>query len=511
MSPLDGYRDHPEILAFIERAGGRLLESLLAGTPREAPMLTYGSPEDHARALADGVGLPLVEHEPAHATEALLEAVETILERAVRSEHPRFFNQSWAGADPVAVLGDWLGARLNTTAATYEMAPLFTLMDDAILGRMAELAGWATPRRALRTAPGAHGLFTPGGATSNLYAVHLARSWKAPEALETGRAPPLVGFTSAQSHYSMEKAFMMTGLGRSQLVQVPCDAWGRMKVDALAAAIEDARARGGVPFLVNATAGTTVTGAFDPLEPIARLAKDHGLWLHVDGSLGGSVLFSERERGRLAGLEHAHSFAWNPHKLMGITQQCSVLLLRDGSALRPAFATGAGYIFQTDKNDAELDLGDLTLQCGRRADGLKLWLTWKARGEAWFGRRIERALDLAARLEGAIVEDPRFALAHPRSFSNVGFWWVPPKMRPLPPEPGPAAMKRLGTYPRPIKDRLQREGSLMLGYQALGALPSFFRLLVMSPDVTWKDLEASLELIDRHGLATLPVDGAVAP
>lgn len=498
-----GYRTDPELLRVLEALGGRLVRSLTEGTRREAPILGYGHPDEHLAALEPSVGLRVRPDEPAHPPQAILQAVETILARAVRSDHPRFFNQNWAGPDPVAVLGDWLTARLNTTAATYEMAPLFTLMENELLGRMAELAGFAEARSGSRprTAAGAHGLFAPGGATSNLYAVHLARVWKDPDGIEHGLRRRLVAFTSAQSHYSIEKAMGLAGLGRANLVEVPCDRFGQMRPDALEGAIRAVEADGGEPFFVNATAGTTVTGAFDPLHPIADLADRHRMWLHVDGSYGGSVLMSARERGRLDGLERARSFAWNPHKMMGITQQCAVLLLRDGRILRDAFSADASYIFQPDKNEAALDLGDLTLQCGRRADGLKLWLTWKARGEGWFGRRIDQAIRLAEWLERRVDEDPRFSPAHPRSFVNVGFWWVPPDLRPLPPaEELPLAVKeRLHRLAPRIKDGMQREGSAMLGYQPLGGLPNFFRLLVMSPDVRVEDLETTLEIIDRIG------------
>ena len=494
-----GYRDDPALMAWVESVGRRLVEDLVAGTARTAPILTYGRPEDHHAALADSVGLPVRAGEPAHPPTALGLAVESILARAVKSEHPRFFNQSWAGADPVAVLGDWLTARLNTTGATYEMAPLFTLMEDELLGRMAELAGFAAPAAGPRTEAGAHGLFAPGGATSNLYALHVARAWKDPGGLASGQRRRLVAFTSAQSHYSIGKAMALAGLGRDNLIEIPTDAAGRMDPEALAAAVEAARVEGGEPFFVNATAGTTVTGAFDPIDRVADVADRFGLWLHVDGSYGGSAMLSPRERGRLDGLARARSFAFNPHKLMGITQQCALLLLRDGALLGPAFSAGASYIFQPDKNEADLDLGDLTLQCGRRADGLKLWLTWKARGERWFADRIERSVDLAARLERHLHEDPRFALAHPRTFANVGFWWLPEDLRPLSRPLQPATKARLHALAPRIKDGLQRAGSAMLGYQPLGDRPNFFRMVVMSPDLRFEDLVRTLEIVDDIG------------
>ncbi len=495
-----GYRDDPELMRWVEGVGRELLSRLLTGRSRHEPVVRYTAPLDNHAAFAGHVPLSMGPGGEPSSPAALDAAVQEILRRSVHSSHPRFFNQNWAGADPVAVLGDWLTSVLNTTAATYEMAPVFTLMENELLFRMAVLVGFAGPAQGPRVTPGAHGLFAPGGAVSNLYAMHLARAHADPEVGDSGLfgGAPLVAFTSEQSHYAFAKSAALLGLGRRQLVHVPCDDVGRMQVPALISAIREVRSAGGRPFFVNATAGTTVAGAFDPIDDIADVAEAEGLWLHVDGCYGGSALFSARHRALLAGSQRAHSFAWNPHKMMGITQQCAALLLREGAPLRPAFAAHASYIFQTDKNDADQDLGDLSFQCGRRPDGLKLWLTWKARGERWFEARIDRAVELAERLERRLAGDPRFCLAHPRSFANVGFWWVPEDLRPLDPTRMSEATKaRLHGLAPKVKDKLQREGSAMLGFQPLGERPNFFRLLVMSPDVRESDVEATIERIDH--------------
>lgn len=495
----DGYRSDHEVLRWIQTTGDRLVSSLVRGVERGDPVVSYASPEEwHAH--FEGLGVPLPLDAPPVAPESLVAVIESLMNRAVHASHPRFFNQNWAGADPVSVVGDWLTALLNTTMATYEMAPVFTLMDNEVLGRMAELMGLSSGLDGPQVEAGAHGLFTPGGATSNLYALHLARALHDPDALRRGMGHrPLVAFTSAQSHYSFVKAAMMTGLGRDNLIEVPCDDAGRMRLDQLNSALCRARSEGREPFFINATAGTTVTGAFDDIEGVAKLAEREGCWLHVDACYGGTVAFSARHRARLAGAERAQSIAWNPHKMMGMTQQCSVLLLENPALLRRAFASGASYIFQTDKNDAEKDLGDLTLQCGRRADSLKLWLTWKMRGESWFAERIDFALELAELLERKVDAHPAFRRAHPRTFANVGFWWLPEEMRNRDQPWTADEASRLSALAPAIKNAMQREGSAMLGYQPLDGRPNFFRLLVMSPDVGEADLDETLAIIDRLG------------
>ena len=366
-----------------------LLRYLASAPDRAEPVVRFAAPAELEAAFrASGADLPLGPAQSPLSDDALLAAVETTLRYSVRTQHPRFFNQNFAGADPVAVLGDWVAAAAHTTGATYEMAPVFTLMERALIARLAEVAGLQP----------AEGLLNPGGALSNLYALHLARCCAAPASLTQGlhQGPRLLAFASAHAHYSLDKSVALAGLGREALHRVPCDEAGRLRPEALAAALLRAKRRGELPFFVCATAGTTVVGAFDPLPEIAALCAEHDVWLHVDGCHGASVLFSPRHRHLLRGIESADSLAWDLHKMLGLTQQCAVLLVRAPGQLRAAFASQAGYLFQPDKNHAELDLGDLTFQCARRIDSFKLWLTWKARGDEGFAHRVDHAMALAA-------------------------------------------------------------------------------------------------------------------
>lgn len=437
-------------------------------------------------------GVPLALHpdEPAHTPAALARALDTIIAHSVRTLHPRFFNQNFAGADPAAIVGDCLGAALNTTLATYEAAPVFTLMERALISRLAALAGWSTHE----------GLFLAGGSLANLHALQLARVRVDPDCRERGvTGPRLVAFTSAHAHYSLKKSVELLGLGRRSLIVVACDAHGRMRPEALADAIQAARTRGERPFLVNATAGTTVLGAFDPLPQIAELCRQHDLWLHVDGTFGASALFSPNQRQRMLGVEHADSLAWNLHKMIGVPQQCSALLVRHPGLLKTTFATHAEYLFQPDKPHADLDTGDLGFPCARRNDVLKLWLTWKFHGDAGLAARIDHAVALADTLAERIRSDPRFALAAPPSWVNLCFWWLPPPLRPL--TRSPTSDATLHALAPLIKTRLLAEGRTMLAYQPIGDAPNCFRLLIINPSVTLADLELVLAEIDRHGRA----------
>lgn len=192
--------------------------------------------------------------------------------------------------------------------------------------------------------------------------------------------PRLTVFTSEDAHYSVVKMATLMGLGAENVVLVRTDARGRMEPAHLQELVEAARGRGAHPFLVSATAGTTVLGAYDPLEPLAAVCRKYKLWLHVDAAWGGGALLSRRHRHLLRGVHLADSVTWNPHKLLAAPQQCSTFLTRHAGLLGAAHSAAASYLFQPDKfYDTHYDTGDKHVQCGRRADVLKFWFMWKAK------------------------------------------------------------------------------------------------------------------------------------
>ncbi|MCA9705627.1 MAG: hypothetical protein KDK70_07260 [Myxococcales bacterium] len=182
--------------------------------------------------------------------------------------------------------------------------------------------------------------------------------------------------------------------------------------------IDEDRAAGAVPVMINATACTTVRGAFDPLPALADVAERAGVWLHVDAAYGGSVLLSPRHRHRLEGCARADSLTWDAHKLLGVPLTCSALLTRRPGECTRCFEEPARYLFQ---DEAGLDPGRGSLQCARHNDALKLWLTWKHRGDEGLAQRIDRLFELAAHLTARVRAHPRLRLSVPTASINVCF------------------------------------------------------------------------------------------
>uniref|UniRef100_A0A8C3DHZ1 Cysteine sulfinic acid decarboxylase n=1 Tax=Corvus moneduloides TaxID=1196302 RepID=A0A8C3DHZ1_CORMO len=404
--------------------------------------------------------------------ERLLQRCRDVLRLSVRTGHPRFFNQLFSGLDHHALAGRFLTETLNTSPYTYEVAPVLVLMEEQVLAKLRELVGWSS----------GDGIFAPGGSMSNMLAMNVARFRRFPESRSRGNwdLPRLALFASQESHYSIQKGAAFLGIGMDNVHLVRTDErWvGKMIPEELEKEIQRVKAEGSEPLFVCATSGTTVLGAFDPLDAIADVCARHGLWLHVDVT---------------------DSVTWNPHKLLMVGLQCSAFLLRDSSGLlQRCHGVGASYLFQRDKfYDVSLDTGDKSPQCGRRADGLKLWILWKAVGSRGLGRRVERAFAATRYLLEQVKRREGFQLVMEPEFLNLCFWFIPPSLRGQ--ESSPEFWDKLGKVAPAIKEKMIRRGSMMVGYQPQGSRVNFFRQIVTNPAVTRQDLDFFLDEIQELG------------
>lgn len=305
----------------------------------------------------------------------------------------------------------------------YQVSPALTVIEKYTAKTFANLFGF--------TGPWAGGISTQGGSASNLTSVIVARNTLFPETKTQGNGDKkFVLLTSSHGHYSVEKAAQACGMGSESVWDVPIDATGRMVPSELDKLICKAKEEGRTPFYVNATAGTTVMGSYDPFEDISAVCRSHGLWMHVDASWGGPAVFSARQKHKLQGVHFANSLAVNPHKMMNVPVTCSFLLGPDIHIFHRANTLPAGYLFHSaaDEENKEIwDLADLTLQCGRRGDSLKLALSWIYHGAAGFERMIDHAFDMAAYLAGLVEKRQDFILVstNPPPCLQVCFYHAP--------------------------------------------------------------------------------------
>ncbi|KAF4637818.1 hypothetical protein G7Y89_g286 [Cudoniella acicularis] len=344
--------------------------------------------------------------------EGLLQTVERVLKYSVNTWDQGFLDKLYASTNAVGVISELLLAVLNTNLHVFQVSPALSIIEKTTSRALAQKFGF--------TSPHAGGISTQGGSASNTTSVIIARNTLFPDTKTAGNSGHnFVLFTSSHGHYSLEKAAQMCGLGTQNVISIPVDKEGRMIPSSLSTAIQEAKTAGKTPFYVNATAGTTVFGSFDPFPAISEVCKEHNLWLHVDASWGGPLIFSSSQKHKLQGSELADSIAINPHKMMGVPLTCSFLLGQDLRKFHAANTLPAGYLFHNDgkeetdgkEGESEVwDLADLTLQCGRRGDSLKLALAWIYHGSSGFAQQIDHAFCIASHLASLLSQSENFVL-----------------------------------------------------------------------------------------------------
>lgn len=394
----------------------------------------------------------------------VLETLRGIVAETPRTSDPRFYNQLFAGRVPIATAGEVLAAYLNVSMYTYKAGGPHVLLEWEVLQRMLQLCGM----------PKGDGTFLPGGSLANLVGALLGRNQAAPEMREHGApAERLITYVNAEGHYSVVKNAGVLGMGRGNVRSIPVDERGRMLPDALRAQILRDRADGHRPAVIIATSGTTVRGAFDPIDSLARVAQEFDVWLHVDAAVGGSLLLHPTEREKLAGIELADSVTWDAHKLMGVPLTCSALLVRDREILTRSFSEAAEYLFQVDGD--HLNPGKRSIQCGRRNDALKLWAAWKHLGDEGWAARIEKQLELARYLAAQVEAHPELELCEHPDLTMVNFV-----------VPGKSSAR--------ICDRLHERGDALVGFGDCAGVEAI-RMVTMNPEVTPAQLDRLLDEI----------------
>ncbi|XP_046581077.1 glutamate decarboxylase 1-like [Haliotis rubra] len=472
---------------FLHEIADVLQQYLVKQKDRGGKVLDFHHPHQLREMMAHCLDI----HESPRDLEQILSDCKETLKYCVKSGHPRFLNQLGTGVDVIGVAGEWLAATANSNMFTYEVAPVFTLMEEIILQRMRSLVGWEE----------GDGIFAPGGAVSNFYGVLMARHRTYPDVKKDGMVgitQPVL-FVSEQSHYSLRRAAGLLGIGTNNVISVKCDQRGKMIIEDLEKKINLAKQDGKRPMLVNATCGTTVFGAYDPVEAIADICEKYEMWLHIDAAWGGSALLSRKHRHLLQGAHRADSLTWNPHKMMGVPLQCSAILTKHKGLLLAANQSNAAYLFQKDKlYDVSYDTGDKTVQCGRHNDIFKLWLMWRSKGDEGFEDQMDRNFELAKYLLGKVKDREGFHLILDEiEGPNVCFWYIPQKWRSLKREEIPD--EDLHKVAPAIKARMMESGTVMVQYQPLNTMPNFFRVAISNMAVSTRDLDFLLDEIECLG------------
>ena len=336
---------------------------------------------------------------------------DIILPGVTHWQHPRFFAYFPANVMPASQLAEMLISALGINAMLWETSPAATELEEAMMAWLKDMLdlprAWA-------------GVIQDTASSATFCAVLAAREratdWRVNEdGLQ--EAPKMAFYTSSEAHSSLEKAVKMAGLGRASIRLVPTDRDHAMKPNALAAMIDEDRKAGIVPAMVMATVGSTSVGASDPLKAIGVIARQSGLYFHVDAAWAGSAMICPEFRYLLAGVEAADSFVFNPHKWMGVQFDCTAHFVRDQDTLVRTLTILPAYL-ETREGAEVTDYRDWGIQLGRRMRALKLWFVIRLTGveglQAMIRNHVVWAEDLAKAVKAAedfeLVSGPNLSL-----------------------------------------------------------------------------------------------------
>lgn len=466
--------------ALLERAAveiAHIVASFHEGSASE-PVLRH----EAASALGSGLDPDL----PRGGTD-LLALIDEIREKVVpfgrRNDSPRFFGYVCSGGSDTGALADFLASGINQNVTAFRSAPAAAEMERLVIGWMGRIAGMPE---------GTEGLLLGGGSAATFTALAAARDSAAGAdvsrsgLMTLGREMTL--YASDEVHMSVNRAASLLGLGREAVRILPSTPEFRMDLRALRAAIRADREEGRVPFCVVANAGSTSTGAVDPLRELAELCREEAMWLHADAAYGGFARLAPRAAGALDALGLADSVAIDPHKWLHVPFDCGALLVRDAAALRAPFGEVGAYARTRDAQGREAHaFFEQGPELSRRFRALKVWMLMRHIGVDALGEMIDHDLRMAQALAGRIEEAEDLELLAPVPLSVVCF-----RYRGRMNDEG-----ALDALNREILARLQEDAAVYPTHTEIKGRFAL-RACILNPRTQESDLDLLLSEVRRH-------------
>ena len=465
----------------MRRLGYRVVDLIVEhfATLREQPVTGRADRAELERRLREPIP------EAGRPPEEVLERLQRdVLPFMMHVDHPRFFAFVPGPSNFVGAMADALAAGLNVFQGTWLASSGPSQVELVTVDWLREACGMPE---------GAGGLCVSGGSLANITALGVARHVHLGDDVAGA-----VVYLSDQTHSSVERGLRVLGIGPDTVRRLPTDAEFRLDLDALEAAVAADQRAGLRPFCVVANAGTTNTGAVDPLNALADLCEREGLWLHADGAYGAAAALSGRGRVQLAGLGRVHSLSLDPHKWLFQPFEIGCALVRDGRWLRETFAVHPEYLRDTRLEDEAVNFAEHGIQLTRQFRALKLWMSLQVFGRERFAAAIEHGFSLAEQAEAALREMPGWEIVTPARLAVVTFRYAPP---------GWSAARTDELNSRMVEAMFQ-DGYAMLSSTLLRGR-TVLRLCPINPRTTIADLEGTLERLD--GIARRLATGETPP
>jgi L-2,4-diaminobutyrate decarboxylase len=405
-----------------------------------------------------------------------------IINQSIHIHHPHYIGHQVTSPLPVTVLAQFCTTLLNNGAAIYEMGPVNMAMERNVINRFGSIIGYTTSY---------DGIFTHGGTAGNLTAMLAARQTKTDyniweEGVRNEKRP---GFMmSEQSHYSIGRNVKIMGLGNDSIIKVPVDLHYRMRTDMLEEIKTCAEKRGIKVISVVASSCSTATGSYDNLETIADFCEKYGLWMHVDGTHGMGVLFSDKYKNRVKGIERADSVVIDFHKMLLVPALNTLIMFMNGEKSYVTFAQKASYLFQKSQNNVWYNSAIRTIECTKSALGIIAYTALKYYGNNYYKEYIDSRYDLAGTFSMMVKSDRQFELAVEPDSNIVCFRYAPEGHNDL----------TLNQINSAIRDKIIKEGSFYIVQAELGG-KIWIRLTIINPLTSEDDLKNLLRIIKEIG------------
>jgi glutamate/tyrosine decarboxylase-like PLP-dependent enzyme len=446
----------------MQRLGYRVVDLLVqhfAGM-RDGPVGAKGEPKQLIDLLS---GNP---SETPGDPQALLARLEKdVFPNNLHVDHPRFFAFVPGPGNFVSTMADALASGFNVFNGTW-------LGGSAAAAIELNVIDWFRGFCGLPETAG--GIFVSGGSAANLTALHAARSAKLGEAIQGATI-----YFSDQTHYSVERALRVLGFAREQFRKIPSDDRFRLPLESLRAVIRADKKAGLRPFCIVANAGTTNTGAVDPLSQLADLCARENLWLHADGAYGAAAVICDRGREKLAGLERVDSLSLDPHKWLFQPFECGCILLRDTAHLKSAFQLMPEYMRDVHRNTAEINPADYGIQLSRGFRALKVWLSMNTFGLTAFRNAITRGFELAEFAENELRKRGGCEILSPAEMAIVAF-----------------RFGKEDAVQTKLVDLMLRDGFGFLTSTTLKGITAL-RLCTINPRTTEQDMIGTIDRLER--------------
>ncbi|HOO98124.1 MAG TPA: aminotransferase class I/II-fold pyridoxal phosphate-dependent enzyme [Bacteroidales bacterium] len=467
-SPFDSESFRKEGHKIIDLLAGYLKE--ITNRPSTA-VLPWTDPDElaghYAGSLKKGNQEPFVDY------------LKEVLERSNHLHHPRYIGHQVTSPLPHVALAQLCTTLLNNGAAVYEMGPVAMAMERNLIRLFSGMIGFDDK---------ADGIFTHGGSAGNLTAMLAIRQVKSAynvweEGVLKGQK---TGFmVTDQSHYSVSRNVKIMGLGDDALIRVPCDSNYRMRTDLLEQYYEKGLKEGISVAAVVANSCSTATGSYDDLEAIAGFCEKHKLWLHVDGAHGMGVLFSDKYRHLIRGIEKADSVVIDFHKMLLVPGLNTMVVFRDGNRSYETFAQKASYLFKRQAENEWYNSARRTLECTKSSLGFVAFTAFKYYNREYFGNYIDSRYDLAARFTEMIRLRDNFEAAINPDSNIVCFRY----------NPGGITNEELNRLNAAIRDKIIKDGIFYIVRTELED-KLWLRVTVINPLTTEEDLSMLLDTIE---------------